>query len=92
MTGLKWARCRGRDSDDNICGSAVGVGMVVPCRHCVDVLRFLESPVAVVRVAAIGQAIRIPMAAGSGLDEESDRDRVGPMQSHEKFPISRRTM
>ncbi|KAG5451521.1 hypothetical protein CSKR_108429 [Clonorchis sinensis] len=66
--------------------------MAVPCRHCTDILQFLDSPVTVVGVAAIGQAMHISMAAGLGLDEETDTGRVSPMQSHGKFPTSRSTM
>ncbi|GAA53267.1 hypothetical protein CLF_109915, partial [Clonorchis sinensis] len=88
----KWAKSCGQESEENSRGSAIRLGMTVSCRHCTDILRFLNSPVTVVRVAAIGQAIRISMAAESELDEEIDTDRVRPMQSHGKFPISRRTI
>ncbi|GAA54427.1 hypothetical protein CLF_102970 [Clonorchis sinensis] len=63
-------------------------GMAVPCRHCTDIVRFLDSPIRVVRVAAIGLAIRISMAALPGLNGEVDTDRVRPMQSHGKSPTS----
>ncbi|KAG5450637.1 hypothetical protein CSKR_100113 [Clonorchis sinensis] len=58
--------------------------MVVPCHHCTDMHRFLDSPVTVVTVAAIGQAIRISMAGGSGLDEEIDTES-GQCRVTEKF-------
>ncbi|KAG5445319.1 hypothetical protein CSKR_105802 [Clonorchis sinensis] len=73
--GLKWARSGGRDSEENNCRSAIRLRMVVSCHRYTEILRFPDSPVKVVRVAAIGQAIGISMAAGSGLDEETDTDR-----------------
>ncbi|KAG5448830.1 hypothetical protein CSKR_103520 [Clonorchis sinensis] len=40
--------------------------MTVPCHHCTDMLRFMDSPVTVVKGAAIGEGIRSSVAAGSG--------------------------
>ncbi|KAG5449458.1 hypothetical protein CSKR_105517 [Clonorchis sinensis] len=89
--GFTWARGCRRNSEENSCGSTVTLGMAVPCHHCTDKLRFPNSPVAIVQVAAIGRGIRISMTAGSGLDEKIDTDGVRLMQSHEKFTISGRT-
>ncbi|KAG5452643.1 hypothetical protein CSKR_110628 [Clonorchis sinensis] len=50
--------------------------MAVPCRHCTDILRLLDSLVTVVRVAAIGKRILISIAAGPGLVEEIDTDSI----------------
>ncbi|KAG5454266.1 hypothetical protein CSKR_106528 [Clonorchis sinensis] len=50
----------------NSCGSAITLGMTVPCHHCTDMLRFMDSPVTVVKGAAIGEGIRSSVAAGSG--------------------------
>ncbi|KAG5450274.1 hypothetical protein CSKR_103121 [Clonorchis sinensis] len=72
MTGLgcaiplDWARGCGRDFEENSCGSAITLGMTVPCHHCTDMLRFMDSPVTVVKGAAIGEGIRSSVAAGSG--------------------------
>ncbi|KAG5453154.1 hypothetical protein CSKR_106981 [Clonorchis sinensis] len=43
--------------------------MTVPCHHCTDMLRFMDSPVTVVKGAAIGEGIRSSVAAGSGLTQ-----------------------
>ncbi|KAG5446525.1 hypothetical protein CSKR_101492 [Clonorchis sinensis] len=63
---LDWARGCGRDFEENSCGSAITLGMTVPCHHCTDMLRFMDSPVTVVKGAAIGEGIRSSVAAGSG--------------------------
>ncbi|KAG5443198.1 hypothetical protein CSKR_110546 [Clonorchis sinensis] len=42
--------------------------MTVPCHHCTDMLRFMDSPVTVVKGAAIGEGIRSSVAAGSGVN------------------------
>ncbi|KAG5453988.1 hypothetical protein CSKR_102101 [Clonorchis sinensis] len=52
--------------NQNSCGSAITLGMTVPCHHCTDMLRFMDSPVTVVKGAAIGEGIRSSVAAGSG--------------------------
>ncbi|KAG5444751.1 hypothetical protein CSKR_113542 [Clonorchis sinensis] len=65
---LDWAMGCGRDSEENSCGSAITLGMTVPCHHCTDMLRFINSSVAVVKGAAIGEGIRSSVAAGSGGD------------------------
>ncbi|GAA57287.1 serine/threonine-protein phosphatase 4 regulatory subunit 2-A [Clonorchis sinensis] len=63
---LDWARVCGRDCEENSCGIAITLGMTVPCHHCTDMLRFMDSPVTVVKGAAIGEGIRSSVAAGSG--------------------------
>ncbi|KAG5447245.1 hypothetical protein CSKR_108621 [Clonorchis sinensis] len=65
-TWLDWTRGCGRDFEENSCGSAIALGITVPCHHCTDMLRFMDSPVTVVKGAAIGEGIRSSVAAGSG--------------------------
>ncbi|KAG5444564.1 hypothetical protein CSKR_108069 [Clonorchis sinensis] len=65
----------GRDYEENSCGSAIRLGMVVPCSHYTYILRFLDSLVTAVRADAIRQAIRISMAAGSGTEASNPRLR-----------------
>ncbi|GAA50275.1 hypothetical protein CLF_104317, partial [Clonorchis sinensis] len=55
---LDWARGCGRDFEENSCGSAITLGMTVPCHHCADMLRFMDSPVTVIKGAAIGEGLR----------------------------------
>ncbi|KAG5454574.1 hypothetical protein CSKR_105472 [Clonorchis sinensis] len=38
-------RGHGREKEWNSCGSAIELGMAVPCHHWPDMLQFLDSPV-----------------------------------------------
>ncbi|KAG5451950.1 hypothetical protein CSKR_110362 [Clonorchis sinensis] len=49
--------------------------MTVPCHHCTDMLRFMDSPVTVVKGAAIGEGIRSSVAAGSGQRNKWSREQ-----------------
>ncbi|GAA50036.1 hypothetical protein CLF_103954 [Clonorchis sinensis] len=63
---LDWAGSCGQDSKEDSCESAITLGMTVPYHHCTDMLRLIDSPITVVKVAAIGEWIRSSVAAGSG--------------------------